>query len=83
LPYHLGLSSRAGKQFNVLPRNSQERILKKLHDAAENPTHYFRRLTGREESRLRVGDYRIIVEILHDERIIYIHDLGHRKNVYD
>lgn len=32
--------------------------------------------------RLRVGDYRVIYEILHDERVIVVHLIGHRREVY-
>ncbi len=32
--------------------------------------------------KLRVGDYRIIYEILHDEQVIVIHAIGHRSEVY-
>ena len=33
--------------------------------------------------RLRVGDYRIIYSIEHAKVIIYIVDVGHRKDIYD
>jgi len=32
--------------------------------------------------KLRVGDYRIIYEILADEETIVIHFIGHRKEIY-
>jgi mRNA interferase RelE/StbE len=32
--------------------------------------------------KLRVGDYRVIYEILRDEQIILIHFVGHRREVY-
>jgi mRNA interferase RelE/StbE len=32
--------------------------------------------------KLRVGDYRIIYQILHDEHSIVIHAIGHRRDVY-
>jgi len=54
-----------------------------LHDAAEYPQHFFLRLQGEETYRLRIGDYRIICEVDHHERVIHIMDIGHRKNVYD
>ena len=58
-------------------------MLRKLHDAAEYPQHFFLRLQGEETYRLRIGDYRIICEVDHHERVIHIMDIGHRKNVYD
>ena len=32
--------------------------------------------------KLRVGDYRIIYEILYDEWVIVIHEIGHRREIY-
>ena len=32
--------------------------------------------------KLRVGDYRVIYEILRDEETIVIHAIGHRSDVY-
>jgi mRNA interferase RelE/StbE len=33
--------------------------------------------------RYRVGDYRIIAEIRRAELIIYVVDVGHRRDIYD
>ena len=32
--------------------------------------------------KLRVGDYRVLYEILQDEQTIVIHKIGHRREVY-
>ena len=32
--------------------------------------------------KLRVGDYRVIYEVLWDEETIVIHAIGHRREVY-
>ena len=32
--------------------------------------------------KLRVGDYRIIYGVIREERIVLIHLIGHRKDVY-
>ncbi len=32
--------------------------------------------------KLRVGDYRVIYEVLWDEEIIVIHAIGHRREIY-
>ena len=32
--------------------------------------------------KLRIGDYRVIYEIIHDERTIVIHAIGHRRDIY-
>lgn len=32
--------------------------------------------------KLRVGDYRAIYEVLREERVIMIHMVGHRRDIY-
>jgi mRNA interferase RelE/StbE len=32
--------------------------------------------------KLREGSYRIIFEILHEEKVILVHAVGHRRDVY-
>ena len=32
--------------------------------------------------KLRVGDYRVVYEILHDKQTIAIHLIGHRREIY-
>ena len=42
--------------------------------------HY--RITGREEYRLRVGDYRIIYDFDRARKVVDLIALGHRREVY-
>jgi mRNA interferase RelE/StbE len=32
--------------------------------------------------KFRIGDYRVIYQIIEDEQIILIHAIGHRKEIY-
>lgn len=32
--------------------------------------------------KLRVGDYRVIYEIVHNEKTLVIHAIGHRRDIY-
>lgn len=59
-----------------------QRIIEKLEKAAESPPHYFKRLTGADDYKLRVGDYRILVLLLHSKNTVFVEKIGHRKNVY-
>jgi mRNA interferase RelE/StbE len=46
----------------------------------ESFPHY--RMTGREEYRLRVGDYRVIYQFDVPRGAIYLITLGHRREIY-
>ena len=32
--------------------------------------------------KLKIGDYRALYDIEHSKKIIYIHKIGHRKDIY-
>lgn len=76
-------SDRAAKDLAGLPREIQRQIVRKLEEATADPARYFRRLSGVHGHRLRVGDYRVLVEIMVAERLIRVGHIGHRRNVYE
>lgn len=72
----------AVKFLEKIEKNIRKRIYNKIISTKENPFHYFERLTGRSEWKLRVGDYRIIADINETTKKISILIIGHRKNIY-
>ena len=60
----------------------KKRIYNKIISTKENPFHYFERLEGRKDYKLRVGDYRVIADIDVDSKKIGVTVIGHRKNIY-
>ena len=69
-------------QLRKLENATVKRIADKLDEASEDPLHFFERLAGREEYKLRVGDYRVLARILVNDKTIFVLSVGHRKNVY-
>jgi mRNA interferase RelE/StbE len=68
--------------LNKLPRLPRERIFNKILSTKENPFHFFERMEGRKEYKLRIGDYRAIADISRNIKKIEITVIGHRKNIY-
>lgn len=57
-------------------------IIKKINQLSENPfSKNVKRLKNQNLFRLRIGDYRVLFEILGEE--IRILKIGHRKNIYE
>ena len=75
-------SDEALSFLKKLDNKSAERILDKIDDGLAEPERFFKRLSGREEFRLRIGDYRAIARILKQEQKVFIISIGHRKNIY-
>ncbi len=80
--YQVELSDLALGQMRAFEKPLALRIAAKLEDAARFPDHYFKRLSGREECKLRIGDYRVIGYVLHSQKQIFVESMDHRKRVY-
>ncbi|MBN1859995.1 MAG: type II toxin-antitoxin system RelE/ParE family toxin [Candidatus Thermoplasmatota archaeon] len=70
------------QDLGKLEKKFRKRIFEKIHSTKENPFHYFEKLTARGEYKLRVGDYRVIVDIDEKTKRIFVLFVDHRKNVY-
>jgi len=81
--YDIIFSDNARDDFYILSPSIKQRIKDKLHSVQENPLHYFERLKGRNDYKLRVGDYRVIANINLTLKRIEVTTLGHRKNIYN
>ena len=83
MSYEITFTDTSRKQFNKLEKDVQERIIKALERIRIRPESYVKKLVGDNCYRLRVGDYRVILDIEKSELIILVIKIGHRKNIYD
>jgi len=60
--YEIIFYKPAKKQLEKLPWEIQDRIMKTLERTRIRPHHFMRSLSGSPYYRLRVGDYRIILD---------------------
>jgi mRNA interferase RelE/StbE len=83
--YEVLTTASFNKAMARLPANWQKRILAKIREVAVNPyapNSNITRLQGRDAYRLRVGDWRVIYELLDDRLVMLILEVGHRGRVY-
>jgi mRNA interferase RelE/StbE len=83
--YRVRLLDAASKNLAGLDKPIARRIVKRIHWLAENiGDANLEVLTGDFEGlfKLRMGDYRIIYELIHEEQLIIIHTIGHRRDIY-
>ncbi len=85
-PYRLELTAIAQDDLSHLDPPVAQRMLTRLRWLADNfgsvrPVP----LTGRWQGKFRErsGDYRAIYTYDHTERIIVVHAMGHRREIYD
>lgn len=80
--YELEFTDTFRKQFSKLENQLQQRIISALERIRVRPEYFATRLIGSQYYKLRVGDYRIILNIKRDKLIILIMEISHRKNIY-
>lgn len=76
-------SDVAKKQLKKLPKDHQRRIIKKTDDVLLAPFQYLERLQAEPVFRYRVGNYRIVVNVVNQELLIQILKVIKRSRVYD
>ena len=85
--YSINTSARFDKEFKKLDRYTQlmikSWITKNIVDT-DNPRIHGKALVGNKSGywRYRIGDYRLICEIIDNELIILALSIGHRREVY-
>ncbi len=80
--YEIVFSDKAKKQFLKLEKDVQKRIATSLDRIKIRPEAYVTKLVGDTSYRLRVGDYRIIMDIDKGKLIVLIIKAGYRRNIY-
>lgn len=82
MTYRIAYSEEALSPLKKLDNKAALRILDKLDDSLADPARFFERLRGREEYKVRIGDYRVLARLMAGEKTVFILSPGHRKNVY-
>ncbi len=82
MSYDVAIDPKAAEYLKKLDKATSERILKSLWKLKEKPRTFGKVLVGINLWVLRVGDYRILYEIIEKDRKVRIFFIGHRKNIY-
>jgi mRNA interferase RelE/StbE len=83
-PWAVEFERRADKDLERLDPQVKQRVLKAIRRLADDPRSAdLRRLKGRSESRLRVGDWRVIIELDVATRAVIIQRILPRGRAYD
>ena len=82
MSYTITFEKRAVLELKKLDSFLAKRIIKKIKELENDPFKKdIKRLKNQSSFRLRVGDYRVLFELLDKE--IKILKVAHRKNIYD
>lgn len=80
--YIVKFTENTESQLKKLEKEVQERIIKVLERIRIRPETFVEKLVGEPGYKLRIGDYRLILDIDRNKLIILVLKIGHRKNIY-
>lgn len=83
LLYEIIFSQKAKKQLFKLEKVIQERIIAALERIRIRPEAYITKLVGDPGYKIRVGDYRVIMDIDRTKLLVLVIKIGHRRNIYE
>ncbi len=83
--YRLDFSSDGETSFELLDKEVAQRVLNKLKWFLQNIENIpLLPLHGKYSGlfKLKVGEWRVIYEVKHDGKVVTIHKVGHRREIY-
>jgi mRNA interferase RelE/StbE len=81
--FSIDITKKANKFLDKLKNKEREIILNKINSIRDNPFRFIKRLEGTQLWRLRIQDYRAILDIIISGNKIIVLRIGNRKDVYN
>jgi mRNA-degrading endonuclease RelE of RelBE toxin-antitoxin system len=81
--YSIYIEKNAENFLKKLEKKESDFILSKIYSIRENPFRFLKRLQGEKLWRLRIGDYRAIVDVIVSGNKIIVVRIGKRCNIYE
>jgi mRNA interferase RelE/StbE len=81
--YSIEIKRSAAKEIEKLPADMVRSLVEKIGMLSEEPRPQgCKKLSGEEKYRIRVGNYRILYEVMDMHLIVYMVKVSHRKEMY-
>lgn len=82
MSYSISWNPKAKKFLRKLPKGISRRIVLKVKFIKRNPFNYLEHYEGDDFYKLRVGDYRLLIDVDFSKKGLKIEVVGHRKDIY-
>jgi mRNA interferase RelE/StbE len=81
--YRLLIKPSAAKELEQLPQKDRKRVVTRMQGLSGQPRPPgCEKLTGHGLFRVRQGKYRILYEVHHQDLVVTVFKIGHRRDVY-
>jgi mRNA interferase RelE/StbE len=83
MAYTVIWTEKALKNLKPLPKKTAARIVAAVEKIRDGPLDHVQQLRGSPYFKLRVGSYRVILDVRKKVLIVYVVKVGKRENIYD
>ncbi len=80
--YEIFFTKESKKFLKKLNKEDKTRIISALERCRIRPHAYVKKLVSSPYFRLRIGNYRAILDINKGKLLIMVIEVGHRRNIY-
>lgn len=82
MPFEVVWTEQSKDSLNRLQREDIIRVIRRVEAVKADPYRFLNKIVGERAWRLRVGDWRVLLDIDHEKNVLYVLEVGHRKNIY-
>lgn len=82
MSYEIRWDTKARDFLRTIDKGDARRIFQKIDSIKDNPKRFLERLVGINSYKLRIGDYRAIIDLDESNNVLEVLLIGHRKNIY-
>ncbi len=75
-------SEKSVKQLEKINKKDSQRIFERIQDYIKDPFSSVSRLTNSPFFRLRVNNYRVVLDLQQNKMIIFVIEVDHRRKIY-
>jgi mRNA interferase RelE/StbE len=82
MPWQVVWSEKSVKQLEKIDKKDAQKIYDSVLECVEEPFRVVIRLTNSPFYRMRVGKYRVILDLQQNKMIIFVVESDHRSQIY-
>ena len=82
MSYEIIWDDKAKDFLRKIHKDDARRIVKKVNSIGDEPQHYLELLVGIKSYKLRIGDFRALIDIDENKKTLSVVLIGHRKDIY-
>ncbi len=82
MSYEIDWDEKAREFLRKLHPPDAKRIIKKINSIVNEPHHYLETLVEIKSYKLRIGDYRVLIDVDENKKRLSVVLIGHRREIY-